>query len=260
MPTSVKLIRSSRDSDESGSVLVIVLTVTAIIAVLAVAYAESLVSAQQTRAKLAFLNLTAELQTRIRNTANDANSWTVTISDLTNNSSMACISTDSCTSPVGPTPFVLWPAGVTASHQKMLAVYDSTNPASGFTLSGKSCSSFNENGSSDCPVHVNMTWSTVGCSPAPCKAPILISADVLYRPLSVKTASGANSGVEALGAVNEKNLSIEFYQSSVNPSVACSGNIPPNEAALCANPPDPNDKIVCTANGFRCGQVFYDAP
>jgi hypothetical protein len=220
-----------------------------VISVLSFAYAGVYAATQKLQSKVDFLNTIAQIQLNIANTVNDSNSWQVTLSDSNHNSAMNCIATKTCTAAMEPTGFVLWPAQTTNYSDSNLAeaIYNGINPSAGYTLSGQPCSRFSASGNGSCPIHVNLKWSTPGCTPAPCSPSVEITADILFRP-------GANS---TLGSINESHLALNFRQKSVETAIPCSGIPPAKEVALCQHPPYPGYKMYCTATGFRCGRVYY---
>ena len=233
--------------NQSGSTLLIVAVGIAIVTAVAMAYANMYASVRKVQAKVDFLNAVAQIQLTLANTANDANSWARTTSDSTNNSSMNCIQNQNCTVAVNATGFVLWPAGTTSFTNLSDAVYDGTNASSGYTLTGQPCTTFSTSGNRQCPIHVNLTWATPGCGPAPCQAPITVAAEILFRP-------GAGS---AVGDINESHTTLSFTQNSSTSGDPCATPVPPSEVATCASPNYSNDTLICTSTGFRCGQVYY---
>lgn len=232
---------------ERGSVTALILISIAVIMVLVIAYADAYRSVRRSRAHVNFLNAVAQIQLNIRNTVNDPGSWTTTANDATNNPTMACLSSRTCALPQPPQDFVLWPAGVPSYGTLTLATYDGTNPAAGFDLDGKSCTGFSGSGSATCPIHVILKWSTPGCTPTPCDAPVTVQADVQYRP----------SGLAAFGTINEALLTLTFDQKLTGVSSSCTGQPPPAEVSTCASPPYSHDQLICTSTGWRCGTVYY---
>lgn len=235
----------------------------AVIATVSALFADIYATARTEQNKVDLLNTIAQIQLTIVNTVNDSNSWNTTISDTHRNSSMGCISAQNC-GVVNPTPFVLWPAGgatggstssypsstggYTISSNTSNAVYDGTNASAGFTLTGKACSTFSSTGSPDCPLHVDLKWSVpTACSPAPCTPVVWITANVTYRPGPHATITN----------INENLLKLTAIQQLSSTTIPCSGSVPSSELAICQSPPYQGDAIVCTATGFRCGQVFY---
>jgi hypothetical protein len=240
----------SRDllRNQMGSSILITLVAIGVISVLALAYVDLQISIKKAQARVDSLNTISQIQLNIANTMNDANSWGATIADSSHNSSMACLANQNCTAPVSSTNFVVWPAGVTNYSDLSAAVYNGISPTQGFRLNGQPCTTFSMSGNDSCPLHVDLKWSTTGCGPAPCSAPVSITANILYKPVTPG----------AIGLLNESLLTLTFHQrSSLTASDPCSGPAPTSEAAFCASPPYSNYRLICTSTGFRCGQVYY---
>ena len=231
---------------QSGSAILNAVIGIAAISALSLAYANVYASVRQAQAKNDFLNTVSQIQLTIANTVNDANSWKATVGDGSHNSSMTCIASRNCTSAVAATSFVLWPASESTYASLSTAIYDGTSASRGFTLAAKPCSTFSLSGSADCPIHVTMKWSTTGCTPAPCDAPITVSINILYRP----------AGSSVFGQIDETRYTLSFLQASNTSIDPCAGSPPSTEVSLCATPPYSGDSLVCTGTGYRCGQVY----
>lgn len=237
----------SKHRNQRGSTLIAAISGIAIVSILSIAYADMYSSARKLQQRVDLLNTITQIQMNMTNTANDAKSWAASLNDSRHNPSMSCLAKDQCAAAITPTAFVLWPASVTNYEHVSNAVYDGTNASAGFTLNGQPCSTFSTSGNKDCPLHVNLKWSTPGCTPTPCQPVVTVTADILFRP-------GTKS---SFSSVNENDLKLSFVQTSVGSPFPCSGAIPADEATLCASPPYPEDRLYCTPNGFRCGRVFY---
>jgi hypothetical protein len=195
-----------------------------------------------------FLNIVSQTQINIVNTVNNAASWQATISDTVHNQGMACLANQSCPQAMNNINFVLWPAGTTDYSDLSMAVYDGTNPSNGFSMvDGTPCSTFSTTGSSSCPIHINLSWSTCGASP--CTPAVTVTAEFLFRP-------GVNSPIFA---VNEQNYLLQFAQVLTGSTQYCSGLPSASVVAQCKNPPYPNDKIYCLPSGWACGQIYYQS-
>lgn len=191
-------------------------------------------------------NTISQLQTAMINTINDNNSWQNTINDNINNASMACIANENCGS-ISPTAFVLWTAQSSNYNEILNALYDARTPSSGFDLKGNRCNTFDAtNGNSACPIRFDMTWATSGCSPAPCRPVVVIKMNVSFKP---------GSDLKHL-ILNEEKLELSFQQSSIAADIPCSQSPDPAEVAMCSSPPHPDYKLICTRNGYKCGQFY----
>lgn len=219
----------------------------AVISVLSLVYANLYSSVRQVQSKVDLLNTVAAIQLNLTNTANDARSWTATLNDTEHNASMACLRSQTCTT-ARSGALVLWSAETSNYKDLSKATYDGTNSAAGFTLSGRRCSEFTPDGNRACPLHVDLTWSTPGCSPAPCTPPVTITASIQYRP---------GRSFSPTLSLNEKQLKLSFVQKANASNIPCSGTVAEDEAILCTNPPVASYRLICTSTGFRCGQVYY---
>ena len=113
---------------------------------------------------------------------NNEQAWTNTIS--ANANAMKCLAARTpCTvggqangKALTNVPFAIFDA---AGKQP---IYDATNPASGFTMSGVPCSLFSAQGNDSCPIRYNLTWSAI-CTNGNCVKPqVLVSATFVYAP------------------------------------------------------------------------------
>ena len=233
--------------NQSGSTILMAVVGIAMVSMVSLAYIDIYSSTRQIQGKVNFFNTISQIQLNITNTVNDANSFAATLADSAHNSNMSCISNRNCTTAISSTGFVLWPAGTTNYSYLAQSLYDGTSPSAGYTLSGQTCSTFSMSGNSSCPIHVNLAWSTPGCAPAPCSAAVIMTANILYRP-------GTDS---QFGSIDESQLALSFVQKSTSLAIPCSGAPPAPDAALCSSPPYPEYRLLCTATGFKCGQVYY---
>ena len=242
-PPGLRFTRIARN--DAGSTILTAVIAIAIVSALSVLYANVYASIRQAQTKNDLLNSISQIQLTIANTANDANSWAATLGDSSHNSTMNCIALQNCTTAVGPTEFILWPASESSYTTLTNAVYNGTSASQGFTRTGQPCTTFSLSGNADCPLHVNMTWSTPSCVPGSCQ--ITITADILYRP---------GPGVSGAALINESRFTLSFIQASNTSNDPCASPAPPAEVSTCLTPPYPADHLICTGTGYVCGQVY----
>jgi type II secretory pathway pseudopilin PulG len=240
---SESTIYAKNRSSQAGSAMMMALIAIGIVAILSFTLARSFVPQTQAQTKINFLNVASQIQLQIRNASNDPQSFAATVTDTTNNPGMDCLPTNTCPPQTARTPFVLWPAGTTNFTDKAAAIYDGTNPSAGFTLDGAKCTTFSMNGNANCPLHLNLKWTTCGtaCTPA-----VTITADVIYRPGTSSTSF----------TVNDANYSLQFVQAMIGSSDPCAAAPSASEVAICQPPPYPQDKLFCLPSGWQCGQVY----
>lgn len=231
--------------NQKGSTIIIALIAMAVFSGFILSVAQMQKTNKQMQKKIDTSNIISQIQTNIINTINDKNSWTNTLRDSANNGSMNCITSRNC-GPVTETTFVLWSSNSTTYTNTEFAVNNSNSATAGYTFSGKVCNTFTQSGNSDCPIKINMTWSTIGCSPAPCDSEVMIRLGVLLKP----------SGDLNYLRIRDDSFDVVFKQTSINTSLPCSGMPDMVEIAKCTNPVFADYKLICTRSGYKCGQIY----
>jgi Tfp pilus assembly protein PilV len=131
-------------------------------------------------------------------------SWDAT-KTVPKNKFMQCLVQKNCTNGSGG-PFSLY-------DSNGALVYDSLNPAAGYTLDGRTCYNYSPKGDDTCPIRYDLSWSA-GCNeaiyPGSCKTPTeLITITFKFTPKSqsLRAALGTVNTLK-LGVVNQARMNL----------------------------------------------------
>ncbi|MGE0633310.1 MAG: type II secretion system protein [Pseudobdellovibrionaceae bacterium] len=120
------------------------------------------------------------------------------------NPSMQCLINKSCTNGSGGKFSIYDSSGAVA--------YDSLNPSAGFTLDGRSCTTYSDSGNDGCPLRFELSWTAScndGAAPGSCRYPTeLVTVAFKFSPHSAQMKNSLILNPAKFSIVNQARLNM----------------------------------------------------